>query len=231
MKRLLIVGLVTVASLSAAPAMASSIDLTMTNIGLGSNGVMGGAYIGPYTVQVNGTTNTFQVICDQFLADTYVGESWTASITSLSSLNSQLYNEIGYLAEALFAGSTSCQTSSCAGVNYAADIQYAIWQVFDGAPALTGGAFAYLTGNDLANAQGWLIAAQSQTYTPGQFSDLVIYTPTSCLNTVGCSSTNLPQEFIGKTSVPEPATVLLLLVAMAGTFGYQYRFNRARTNA
>src|SRR5712672_3430690 len=116
-------------------------SLTMTNIGLGSsgNGVLGGVYIGPYTVQVTGTTNTFKVICDDFLADTYIGESWTASISNLADLAGKFlpspnnkYLQVGFLAEALFAysGSTPCLIASCAGANIAADIQYAMWQVF-----------------------------------------------------------------------------------------------------
>jgi hypothetical protein len=216
------VGLVAVGSLHALPARAGSIALTMTPTGLSNQ--LWGAYIGPYTVAVNSSGQTFQVICDDFLADTYIGESWTAAISSISNLAGkfsgfgvQRYDEVAFLGTALLNSSSACQAGSqCGGVNNSADIQYALWQVFDSTGSDT--AFSHLSGNNLVNATDWLHLAQTQTYTPGQFSNVVIYTPTGCINGPGCSSGStigLPQEFIAIRNVPESGTLLLLGVGMA----------------
>ena len=229
------VGLAGLVSLWAAPTMASSVNLTMTNIGLSNQ--LGGAYIGPYTVEPTGTTNTFKVICDDVLADTYIGESWTANVSSISDLAGKFnnpsdpvgslkkYNEVGFLATALFdfSSATPCPIGCTSGINNAADIQYALWEVF-GTPA----AFNYLTpgSSDLANAQAWLALAASQTYAPGAYSNLVIYTSTSCITGPGCApggTSNLPQEFIGRTSVPEPSTLPMLGIGMLGIAFYGRR--------
>jgi hypothetical protein len=224
-RKLLIGGLVTLTTLCAVPAMAGSVDLTMTGIGLSNN--LGGVYIGPYTVETTGTTNTFQVICDDFLADTNIGEAWTAVTSGLSPLTGKFaadgaaaYDEVGFLATTLFnfSSATVCPIGSCAGVNNSADIQYALWQVFDGTGANT--AFSHLTGADLTNAQDWLnLAALPANIAAGaaDFANLVIYTPTSC--SVNCSG--LPQEFIGR--VPEPGTFALLGIGMLGVVFYGRR--------
>ena len=230
-----VVGLVGLASLWAAPTMASSVNLTMTDIGLSNQ--LGGAYIGPFTVEPTGTTNTFKVICDDVLADTYIGESWTANMSSISDLAGKFndpsdpvgslkkYNEVGFLATALFdfSSATPCPIGSCAGINNAGDIQFALWQVF-GAPT----AFSYLTPGSLdwTNAGLWLTLAQNQTYAPGAYSNLVIYTPTSCITGPGCApggTSNLPQEFIGRTTVPEPGTLPMLGIGMLGIAFYGRR--------
>jgi len=238
LRKILIVGLVALASLYALPARAGSIDLTMTSVGLSNN--LGGAYIGPYTVENNATGSLFQVICDDFTADTYVGESWTAVTSGLSALTGKFgadglkeYDEVAFLGTALLNSSSACQASAsqCVGVNDSADIQYALWQVFDSTGSET--AFGALTpgSNDLANAQAWLKLAQAQTYTPGEFSNVVVYTATGCINGPGCSApaTDLPQEFIA-IQTPEPGTLLLLGVGMACMALYRRR-QPARTGA
>ncbi len=88
-------------------------SMTLTSAG---NIVMAGVYVGPYTATVNGVTTT--VICDDFADETYLGESWTASSTTFSSLGStlntqkwnlsgsqqtQLYNEAAWLVTQLLA--------------------------------------------------------------------------------------------------------------------------------
>jgi hypothetical protein len=216
------VGLVALGLLHAFPASASSVDLTMTSVGLSNN--LGGVYIGPYTVENSVTGSLFQVICDDFTADTNIGESWTAVSSSISGLTGKFaadglkdYDEVAFLGSALLNSSSACQAGSqCAGVNNSADIQYALWQVFDSTGSDT--AFSHLSGNNLANAQAWLSLAGAQKYVPGEFSNVVIYTPTGCINGPGCSpgsATGLPQEFIAISKVPESGTLLLLGVGMA----------------
>ena len=216
LKKLLTAGLLVLSWLHPTSASAESVNLTMTSVGL--NNVLGGVYIGPYTVQgANG--NLFKVICDDFLAETYIGESWTATVSNFSNLDNAKfhdvtdsvtkYNQVAWLATQLLTPPSSCNGGNCAG-----DIQFALWQVFGGtAPA------AYLTGVDATNAASWLSAAYNAvtapSFNPSQFANYLVYTPTTCIS--GCNG-SLPQEFIRVVPpvmalpqpVPEPATMLLL---------------------
>ena len=228
------VGLVmALSSTWAVPAGATSLDLTMTSIGLSNQ--LGGVYIGPYTVLDDTTGQYFKVICDDFLAETYVGESWTAAVSALSDLTGKFantagaeesYDEVAFLATALLDSNSKCLLgpTQCARVNNTADIQYALWEIFDSSDT----AFNRLGADDLANAKAWLSLAQNQTYSAGQFANVSVLTATACNNPSGgpgCSKPayNLPQEFIAVRSVPEPPAILLFGMAVACLVAYRRR--------
>jgi len=175
----------------------------------GSN-VLGGVYVGPYTATINGVS--MQVVCDDFADESYIGETWTATVNSLGTLTgtkwgsqgqaTQGYDEMAWLFTQMMS-TTNTQTI--------ADIQYAIWAVFY--PS----ALNALSGSNLANAEWWLSQAGQQTFYAGEFSNIVLYTPNtsdpiSC-NGQSCADTP-PQEFMAYVSTAEPSTVVMLGLGM-----------------
>jgi hypothetical protein len=82
---LLAVGFVGLAGVQLATAQTTTI--TMGGDPGGVQGpVMGGVYTSPYYATV-GTTANVPIICDDFVDNTYFSESWTAYVTSLSSVH------------------------------------------------------------------------------------------------------------------------------------------------
>jgi hypothetical protein len=73
--------------LSAAPPPTVTFNLTAVN---GSN--LGGVYTSPYFGNINGGA-TIPVICDDFIDDSYVPETWIAYVTQLSEIASESSND------------------------------------------------------------------------------------------------------------------------------------------
>jgi hypothetical protein len=214
------IALITLALNAAAFVFGQPASMTLTG---GGNNVFNDVYIGPYTALINGVST--EVICDDYYNETYLYESWTATETTVGSsvttafgpANSQQYDEVAWLAEQLMNPSTTCAFTP---TNCAADIQYALWDVFD--PSASTG----ITGNDQQNIASWLSAAQTQTYSVGEFSNVDIYTPT------GFNPAS-PQEFIAVNPVPspEPPSVAVLGLDFGGLAGLIFvvsRFRKAR---
>jgi hypothetical protein len=209
----------------------------------GGSNVAYGIYIGPYTATVNGVAGT-QVICDDFAHDSYLPESWTANATNASSPGTTQntsywnvgpvaaardYDEIAYLSLQLLGTSDTSQRDA---------IQYAIWSIFDptGVSSWLAGHGGTSFDTDSVDANGvayWLNQAGAQTYTPGEFSNVIIESPNlqapiTC-GTGPCANTP-PQEFIYVT--PEPTSFSLLGLGLAGvwSFGWMKRKRLAPTH-
>lgn len=194
-----------------APCALGQVNMTLTSAG---NNVMNGIYVGPYTGTVNGQST--QIICDDFVDDSYVGESWTANVTTLSNLNgtkwggmpnaTQLYNEAAWLATQMLSPAYSGNATQ---VGYLA---YALWAVFQPSAVKT-----WLGGNSATwqAVQGWMNSAAAQKFSPGQFANFFLYTPN--LNyPITCSghacATSPPQEFFGFISTPEGGSTLMYVL-------------------
>jgi hypothetical protein len=89
---------------------ATTVQVTLTGV----NGVAkDGVDVDPYYGTINGNPAT--LVCDDFDHETYIGESWTATVSTLSDLSSvrfqqgtptetlQAYEEAGFLYNALLA--------------------------------------------------------------------------------------------------------------------------------
>lgn len=205
-------------------------------------------YVGPYYAMINGVQTP--VICDDFADESFVPETWTANVTTFSNPNLiasddttvrfgspgltsstsptqyQAYEEAAWLAQQLVA--TSNTTTQ-------AYIQYAMWSVFE-----QGEEDSYLAGyygsdtTDLTgfenNVDTWLTAAQNQTFTSGEFSNVTIYTPVdgtqNCPTYPGCGG-GPPQEFM-TVATPEPSQVALLGFDFLGVGALVFFLRRRR---
>jgi hypothetical protein len=190
-------------------------QVSMTLTGAGSNGVLGNVYIGPYVATIGGVKNV-QAICDDFVHDTFLQESWTANVSSLP--NTQQYEQAAWLTLQLL-NSTSAPCNG--GTNCAGDIQYALWQLMDPtAPQGQLTPFDYLNSKgltaDLGSAQTFLTnSGLSANYSGIDYSRFSLYTPIvnnpsypiTCTPSP-CASAP-PQNFI-VVRTPEPPSLAIL---------------------
>lgn len=179
--------------------------LTLTNPG---TNVMGGVYVGPYTftaTTAGGQQSQALLVCDDFKDDVYVGESWQAVTSTIPSLtNAQFsglsqYEQVAYLTQELFANSNNPQAQ--------ADIQWAIWDIFD--PGISSNdPYGTISAQDQLNIAGWLAAAQANAGS-GDYADVLLFTP---LAGTQPPQYGPPQEYV--TVTPEPGTLALFGIGL-----------------
>jgi hypothetical protein len=189
-----------------------------------SDNIAAGYYIGPYQALVNGVPTN--VICDDFAADTPMNTPWDVTVMSVADLTNPLvvgqvrwassatvetYQQAAWLALQLSAASPSVPCLISTG-NCGADIQFAIWSLFDQ------DAYTHYAANGpsvpLVNALSvnyWLGQAGAHYDDAGvNYARVLIYTP----NPIEGG----PQEFLSVTA-PEPSTLLLLGLNGLGVVG------------
>jgi hypothetical protein len=218
---------------SAAFAQTTSMNLTGVGDGAtvydGSNGI----YVDPYTATVGGFSNV-SVICDDWSNNSYVGESWTANVTTLASLNAgtnantpafgdntTLYNEVAWLGTQLLANPT----------NYANQVavSFALWELTYAYnnPKENPDPTTFLAGSAEAGSQatvntllGQATAAVAGGYTGSGWE---ILTPIS--GTVSNpSDQGLPQEFL--VYAPESSSLILFGADTLGLLALAFVFRR-----
>jgi hypothetical protein len=184
--------------------------VNMSFIGPGGNN-SGGVYTYPYNFVVT-PGGTAALICDAFNNDVIAGETWTATVNTLTggnglfasqanSLNN--YKAAGLIFEGIVNGTINANVGN-----------WAIWGLFS--PNATTNSY-YISSGAGALAAWWQDQAGS---TPNSaFSNLVLYTPIAGTQSWG----GLPQEYIG-IKVPEPAEIaMLLLMIIGGVMGFAFR--------
>ena len=123
------------------------------------------------------------------------GETWKANVVNVGSLDPST-NLLDYEAAFLFKMAVADHGSD-------PDINAAAWWLLEGAPSPQRSSAAVSSS-----------LAQSQTYSKGEFSDVLLYTPIA-----GSESGTLgtPQAFLGST--PEPGTLALFGSGVVGLGG------------
>jgi PEP-CTERM motif len=193
----------------ASTAKADSVTVTLTGV---SGGVQGGVYTSPYYATV-GTSANVPIVCDDYSHTVYMGESWTASVSTFADLSNarfwqtgggslaanqaatlHLYDEAAYLFNELYLQP-----------GQSGDISFALWAIFDPTEVKSSAGWT-------STAAWWLASAQSQTYTAGEFSNFKVLTPISPTS---------PQEYLVRT--PEPSSALLLGIGLLAIFAFSRR--------
>lgn len=213
----LLLAVLAVATLGFAPtAFADGTPAGMFLANAGSN-PFDGIYMGPYNADINGVSTP--VICDDFVDDSYIHESWTANVSTFADLSgtdfagrvnaTSGYNQVAALTMALLDPKNAGQVDQ---------VQFAIWSVFSGTAVqnylqgtLSASNFTNFYTNGVVN---WLSWASGQTLSADQLAQFTIYTPNTdyAITCSGQSCANTPpQEFITMTPTPESGT--------AGLFG------------
>ena len=235
-KALMLLGYALAAPLvaQAIPTSGSIVSMELTGV---TGTSMEGYYTSPYFASVgpSGLTSASQftssnsfstmIFCDDFLTDVGVGLIWQATVTdvsALSGISSPLstlkFDTTGtaskqrqaYMAEAWLAEDIlGVNQSTSAGQTKAAELSYAMWDIFDPSGALSG-----LTSAERSAALADVSSAYSHIAgdNPNDFSNVYIFTP---------KPTSASQEYLvvdpfPPESVPEPATLALLAAGLAG---------------
>jgi hypothetical protein len=206
---------------TAAYSHADTVSLTLVNVSPGYND--GTYYTYPYNFSINGSAILTPLLCDDFVDDVYIGETWIATVSNIDNIvaNGQMipvagslafgqtklkaYLEAAYLYNKLY---TTLDASSSVNINHA------IWALFSSTPYNADSAALFTEAN--ANT------SESDT---SMFSDITFFTPvvgTQTLN--GAAVDGRPQEFIGK--VPEVSSLALLGFGLLGLGGLARRKQR-----
>jgi len=168
--------------------------VNMKFLGTSTNNQYSGVYTYPYDLKVNGGPTQW-MMCIGYNEHISTGETWKANVFSVGSLNPSTYL-LDYEAAFLFKMAVADHGSH-------PEINAAAWWLLEGAPTSLN-----------APAQSLVALAQGQTYSSGQYSDVLLYKaiPGSQSGTLGTA-----QDFLGST--PEPGTLALFGSGILGLGG------------
>jgi len=238
--------------LFASASFAQTTTMTLTGVGNGAIvwGSQFGVYVDPYTATVGGVPGT-SVVCDDWSNDSYLNESWTANVISVTSLNNgtntaspmfgalsaaqnptpnpvsltqaQLYDEVAWLASNLMANPTN--------YNNQVATSFALWELTYSAagsgqeiPTPTN----FLSGSAQSGLQSTVnsLLGQAQTAMLGGYTGTGWSILTPIPGTILPNNEGVPQEFLVDTPVPEASTIVMFGVAALALLAMAFSFRR-----
>jgi len=215
----------------ASGAFAGTVSFTLTGV---SGASMAGVYTSPYKATIDGVP--VLAICDDYSAHSYIGQSFSAEVTNVASLQDEAtastvvkfdqtdptkqqqdYATVAYLAVQLLGiNQVDSASKHLAGI-----YSFALWSIF------TPSALNALSGQDLTDATTLRNNALAMNLTPGAYANVDIYTPSSSIIPAGQSTS---QEFIVvRTDEPEAVALLgfNILAVLSLVFFFRKRLIRA----
>ena len=214
MKRPILFNCLLACGMLVAATIGSAQTVTMNFIG-GDGNSSGGYYVFPYYFTINSGTHTNLLICDTFGNEITAGESWGATMLSVSRLTVNNVGTLEFGSEGVTTYLEACylyQEELAAYNNSNSDPQglynWAIWDLFAGGTGPSTGVFGAGSSqetaieNDLSGAE-----ALGGSLVPSDFPGMYIITPTN---------TDAAQEFFGDCTIPEPGTLALVALAVGG---------------
>jgi len=233
----------------ASASFAQTTSVYLSGVGDGATVWNGGSgvYVDPYTATVGGVQG-LSVICDDWANNTYQNESWTANVTTVSSLGSstvpmwaasstftqaQLYDALAYLGSQLLANPQNATNQ--------VEVSFAIWEltysagITNSVPKTdTSNPTTFLAGSSYSGLQsaitnliGTALATAGSAGNGFNAQGWEILTPVTN-DPITCSGgpcpVTPPQEFLVYT--PEASTIVMLGADLLGILALAFFFRR-----
>jgi PEP-CTERM motif len=159
-----------------------------------------------WNFSINGSTTLTTLTCDDFNNNVFLGETWQANVIPFNRgiglfgpTTSLDYRAAGLIFKSMLMGQIGQGAA-----------QWAIWGLFSPS-AQSNPLFAFFNGSQTESTYLALAAKAPNS----AFNGLVLYTPIVGTQNRG----GLPQEFIGFSAVPEPASLTLFGTGLIGLVG------------
>lgn len=198
--------LVVAALFAVAATMAASADTVSVRFADLGGQVQNQMYTYPYYLTINNGPQ-IPMICDDYLHQSNVGDTWQAKITNLGSgnLSNTRFDDLTDYERAAYL----LMQINNSNQNEWGNINFAIWKIFD--PKLDMGH----TPTGTLGPDYWYKLAKTTNLSNIDFSEVYILTPTAKHSSSG------DQEFMFLT--PEPGSLLLIGGGLIGLFAQRHR--------